>query len=103
MIITSNGKIRIGEYGKVEESREPKSLDLDELLKTDDKKSKKNHQSDYYKQWAHDKAQISFRVPMEFKAQVEAHVETKGEKLSNFYVRALKETMERDNKVNNQL
>ena len=100
---------------KVADSREPKAYDLAELLDLPEKiekstsnvstsnvstsnKKEKRSRSDYHKEWAANKAQISIRVSADLKAQIDNHTSERGEKLAAFVVRAIKEQIERDNR-----
>ena len=88
---------------KVADSREPKAYDLTELLNSPEKaekstsnKKEKRSRSDYHKEWAANKAQISIRVSADLKAQIDNHTSERGETLAAFVVRAIKEQIERD-------
>lgn len=104
---------------KVADSREPKAYDLSKLLNDPEKvvepnvkldkqtstsnvstsnKKEKRSRSDYHKEWAANKAQISIRVSADLKAQIDSHTSERGEKLAAFVVRAIKEQMERDSR-----
>ena len=97
---------------KVADSREPKAYDPTALLNDPEKvvesvstsnvstsnKKEKRSRSDYHKEWAANKAQISIRVSADLKAQIDSHTSERGEKLAAFVVRAIKEQMERDSR-----
>lgn len=49
------------------------------------------------KVWAAKQAQIAFRISPEFKAEIDAHVQSRGEGIVAFMTRAIKSQMLRDN------
>lgn len=57
----------------------------------------KQSRSDYHKDWAKNKAQISFRIDTDLKAQIDQHTKNRKEKLSRFVIRAIEEQIKRDN------
>ena len=53
--------------------------------------------SEYHKNWAKNKEQISIRIDPDLKNDIDKHVYDRNEKLSTFVVRAIKEQIRRDN------
>lgn len=51
------------------------------------------------KWWSENKACINLVVPKGRKAELQAHAEERGESLNGFIVRAVDETIERDNET----
>lgn len=57
----------------------------------------KQSRSDYHKDWAKDKAQISFRIAVDLKEQIDQHIKNRKEPLSRFVIRSIEEQIKRDN------
>lgn len=53
-------------------------------------------QRENYSEWLKKQAQISIKIPMNFKKELDNHVKTRGESLRAFVIRALREQMRRD-------
>ena len=53
-------------------------------------------QREYHKKWAQNKAQISIRIPTDFKDEIDRHTKNRNETIANFVVRAMKEQIVHD-------
>lgn len=53
-------------------------------------------EKDRFTKWAAKKAQIAFRLDPEFKAEIDAHVARRGERMNDFIKRAIAEQIKRD-------
>lgn len=62
----------------------------------------KQSRSDYHKDWAKDKAQISFRIAVDLKEQIDQHIKNRKEPLSRFVIRSIEEQIKRDNAATKQ-
>lgn len=49
-----------------------------------------------YREWLGKQAQISIKIPQNFKKELDDHVQARGESLRAFVIRALQEQIERD-------
>ena len=88
---------------------EEKSLDSRSIVEELSKKvdTKKNEtgstyrgytdkQRKNYREWLGKQAQISIKIPQDFKKELDDHVQARGESLRAFVIRALQEQIERD-------
>lgn len=57
----------------------------------------KQSRSEYHKAWAKNKAQISFRITVDLKEQIDQHIKNRKEPLARFVIRAIEEQIKRDN------